>query len=110
MQLLIVFLISIISANDIPIASGEDYYNPIISLNNYTDIYLNSTTITTSITPCVTSSIFSIAYQIITNIISGNNNSTISNPCNSSNNIVPSYYYIFPLIALINEWMWFYKL
>ena len=101
---MILFLFSIISALDIPITSGEEPTYPIIYLVD------NITNITSTIqTPCISSSIFSIIYQIISNLIIGSNNA-IPNPCNESNNLLPSYYFIFPLITLINEWMWFHKL
>lgn len=126
MRFIIFVLFTIISAYDIPIISGEEPNSTlIISLDNSTDVFYDTTetynitnlfTLATTLPPCSSSSIFSFAYEFITNIINGNYNSTItessSAPCSNSNNknAVPSKYYIFPLIALINEWYRFYRL
>jgi hypothetical protein len=67
--------------------------------------YIDTTSFTSS-TPCVSSSLFSIAFQIVTSIISGNSNSTISNPCSKSSTLTPLIYML-PLMILINERMRF---
>jgi hypothetical protein len=71
--------------------------------------YIDTTSYTTSFTsstPCVSSSLFSIAFQLVTSIISGNSNSTISNPCSKSSKLTPLIYML-PLMILINERMRF---
>jgi hypothetical protein len=102
MQLFLLFLISI---NDIPIISGEGS-----SYDSYITLQDNSTTtmITTSNTPCL--SLFSFAYQIISGVLSGNANNTTETLCNESNILSPSYLLVISIIILINEWNRIYKL